>query len=99
MFTRGAIVRTGLAPMPVMIRITVRDDDMGSGRPLFLRDQTSEVQDPEILAGIDDNCCLTLFDQKCVVQVMSNFHCHYPESLFSAIAEIRQLWVVLRAVS
>jgi hypothetical protein len=30
---------------------------------------------------------------------MSDFHCHYPESLFSAIAGIRRLWNVLTAVS
>jgi hypothetical protein len=64
--------------LPVMIRITVRDDDMSNGRPLLLRDQAPEVKYPEILAGIDGDSCLALFDQKCVVQVMSDFHCHYP---------------------
>jgi hypothetical protein len=64
--------------LPVMVGVTVRDDDMSNRGPLFFRDQAPEGKDPEILAWIYCDSCVALFDKKCVVQVMSDFHGHYP---------------------
>ena len=64
--------------LPVMVGVTVRDDNMRNRGPLFFRNQTFEGEYPEILARVNDDSGVALLDEKSIIEIMGDLHAWYP---------------------
>jgi hypothetical protein len=79
----------------VVVRVAVRDQNMGYIAPFRLRDETAEAEQPKILSRVNGNFNLVILDNKSIVPVMFYFQVlHVTYLLF--ILKLHLLFTSLR---
>lgn len=54
--------------------VAMRHYYMGYGFPFLLGNKSAKVKQPEILPGINSECCTAMLQEECVVQKMLDLH-------------------------
>lgn len=58
----------------MVVRVSMRDDDMRNGWPFFFGDQATEIEHPQVLSGVYHDPCVALINQERVIQVVGDPH-------------------------